>query len=101
MLNRLWIIFPLIWLQGCVFEPKPQKPKIIHTTPPNSLLRLYRTPQPPDKNNYLSLSEKDKELVLADYTVDLLTTIGKYKRQTIKLRKWKNEIKKKENSKEE
>lgn len=67
---------------ACGTQPQIQERVVFKTryvTIPDALLQSYDTPKPPEREAYLSLSMKDKEMSLANYAVELTKTIGLYK----------------------
>jgi hypothetical protein len=66
--------------------------QIKYVTPPDELLKGFDLPTPPDRKDYPTHSCEDREVILAKYIKDLLTTIKDYKLKDQELLNWKNKV---------
>ena len=89
------LIIMLFVFTGCDKDPKPPCSSVVehdvkYKFPPNSMMIVYVPPKPIAKARYIELTPLEKEKELTVYVVSLLSTVGKYKRQTESLRSWKH-----------
>lgn len=85
LLRSILIMITLVLVVGCgVSGPKEVvvvKYKHIMPDIPTEYTRIHATPIPPDKQLYLAMDYENKENALTDYSIELLTTLKKYKEQ--------------------
>jgi hypothetical protein len=90
-MKTLFFALLIFSINGCTLC-EPEIVTVVKTRkirPPNSLLRVYKIPEPIDKKTYLSIDTATRQKVQTLYIIQLLKTLGNYKHQTESLVIWK------------
>ncbi len=97
-MKKLLLVSALVvtTLSGCATTPHvdnvviQKEVKVI--TPPDYLLNKYDAPKPPNKENYSSLKCDKREVLLGNYTLQLMTVLKQYSKQIDELKDWKAKV---------
>jgi len=80
---------------GCATKVKQHvivKTKRVVITPPDEMIKTIAIPKPPKREMYIKSDVKDRERILAKYSIELIGNSKKLNNRMKNLQKWKKEI---------